>query len=200
MPRISASATRCAVASSQSRIAGPRSAGAGTGWRRAAGARRRTRGWSAGARAPTYRPSLRSGRPDVSSPRTGNQPRHAGPAFAIAIACLASSSSCEELAGRGVDPAQQVGVDTVPGDAEEAERAAGGVDLGGHPIRRRRAVDKGATSITPAHGRWEPRRPRLLAYAPPATGVWLSWLERFHDTEEVPGSIPSTPTKSGSYC
>ena len=34
---------------------------------------------------------------------------------------------------------------------------------------------------------------RLVAYAS-ATGVWLSWLERHHDTVEVRGSIPRTPT------
>jgi hypothetical protein len=35
--------------------------------------------------------------------------------------------------------------------------------------------------------------PRLVAYAA-AAGVWLSWLERHHDTVEVRGSIPRTPT------
>ena len=33
----------------------------------------------------------------------------------------------------------------------------------------------------------------LVAYADDS-GVWLSWLERIHDTDEVGGSIPSTPT------
>ena len=101
----------------------------GTGWARAAERRRRHAGASAGCSAPTYRPSLRSGRPDVSSPPTGNQPRQAEPAFAIAIACLTLVRLGEELACRGVDPAQQVGIDTMPGDAEEPDVAAGPIDL-----------------------------------------------------------------------
>ena len=35
----------------------------------------------------------------------------------------------EELTCRGVDPAQQIGVDTVPDDAEEPDVAAGLIDL-----------------------------------------------------------------------
>ena len=57
---------------SQSRRASRGSPGrarrAGTGSAPCSGVPASTRGWSAGARAPTYRPSLRSGRPDVSSP------------------------------------------------------------------------------------------------------------------------------------
>ena len=91
MPRISASATRSQLGRAsraspgRGRPAGGEQVGA---VQRRAGDDPRVVG---GCSAPTYRPSLRSGRPDVSSPPTGNQPRHAGPAFGIAIACLASS-------------------------------------------------------------------------------------------------------------
>src|SRR5690242_11711381 len=40
-------------------------------------------------------PSLRSGRPDVSSPPTGNHPRHARPPCSIAIARFSSSGSAK---------------------------------------------------------------------------------------------------------
>ena len=68
----------------------------------------------------------------MSSPRTGNHPRHAGPAFAIAYGCLAVSSSVEEVAGEPLHACQQLRIDAVAGHSEEAERAAGGVDRGRH--------------------------------------------------------------------
>ena len=48
----------------------------------------------------------------------------------------------EELARRGVDPAEQIGVDAVPGDAEEPDVAAGLIDLPGDAFDVAATVDE----------------------------------------------------------
>ena len=94
------STTACAtrsISSSHRRPAAPRSAGArgvrfGTVQR---GAPAITAGGRPGARRRSRSPSLRSGRPEVSSPPTGNQPRHARPAWIMAISAFSTSGSAK---------------------------------------------------------------------------------------------------------
>ncbi len=68
----------------------------GTGSAPCRGTPATTRGSSGGSSAPKYRPSLRSGAPLVSSPPTGNHPRHAHPPCAIAICSFSASASAKK--------------------------------------------------------------------------------------------------------
>jgi hypothetical protein len=110
--RSCAAATTAAMYSSTA----ARSSGTCGGYRLApcSGTPARTRGWSAGRSVPKYRPSLRSGAPDVSSPNTGKYPRHAGPPRAIATSSLLASGSPKNLALAAVSRARSSGATPWP--------------------------------------------------------------------------------------
>ena len=72
-----------------------------------------------------------SGRPLVSSPPTSNQPRHAAPPFAIAIAAFSGSGRAKNSRGRDVERRELGGGNAVADDAEEPVLAARSVDLAG---------------------------------------------------------------------
>ena len=71
---------------------------------------------------------MRSGVPLVSSPPTGNQPRHARPASGIAIFAFSSGVEREERSGLRVEPVQQRGIDPWPMIVKKPSLATGRVD------------------------------------------------------------------------
>ena len=198
MPRISASATG-PIASSHARTASPSPPDGN-----------RLAPWSgvpasdSGVVARVIEPDVQallavgSARCDLAANRKPSAPSRAGAMhrdeFFDRVGLL------EELARETLHPGEQHRLDAVPNDAEEAQLAARSIDLQrdlggtagvvheGRDVDQRQLVDRRCRrSVRP--------RSRLVAYVP-ATGVWLSWLERIHDTDEVGGSIPSTPTET----
>ncbi|MEZ5297339.1 MAG: hypothetical protein R2697_13965 [Ilumatobacteraceae bacterium] len=71
---------------------------------------------------------LRSGRPEVISPRTGNQPRHAAPAVVIAISAFRSSGRSKNAWRLRRQSVDQRRVDPVSGEPEEPEFATRPID------------------------------------------------------------------------
>ena len=85
-------------------------------------------------------PSLPSGTPEVSSPPSGNQPRHARPARAISISAFSSSGRAKKVRAapsRSVEPGR---VDPVTDHHEEPDVPAGPVEFG------RDGVDRSASA------------------------------------------------------
>ena len=73
----------------------------------------------------------------------------------------------EELTCRGVDPAQQIGIDTVPDDAEEPDVAAGLIDLAADRFDVATTIERAAPRRSTGGG----PRPVTTASVRPATGA-----------------------------